>query len=342
MTNGINYLIAQGRPAPQWDWMKSKQNALALSQAEREYAGYPEEQNWLREQRGMTREQFGWSRQQEIERIANKPFKSQDDTMAWFRGILDLVTPENWTELRDVTINRVKVGGGDTSAFDKMIPKSYPGLDWINNAKGKMAEKPTVVPPESTVLPPGWTPPENKPWTAPPRKEKPGEPKISVHYETDDQGNTVKVVTDATGETIRTENLGKIGKSREPRQGGEEAKVSKLNSVKRMLDEDYTSSFGIGIKDTPTSPPKRMTPEQRSAYQTILSMAEKYASKMEPRAAVNQALKDYWATKPKQPTTPGVSHEARDRAIQWLKANAPQYPLTEENINAVIQKQGFK
>ncbi len=144
MTNGINQLIAQGVPVP--DWMKSRTNALALRQAEREYGEYPEERNWLKQQRGMATEKFGWERQQEIERIKNKAFENQDAAWTWYKGILDVITPENWGELRNVVIGRVKASGGNSTAMEKIIPETFPGWDWVNTTKGKLAEKPTLIP----------------------------------------------------------------------------------------------------------------------------------------------------------------------------------------------------
>ncbi len=141
MTNGINMLIAQG-----FDPYKAQMNALQAQQLQQQIGAYPEQQNWLRQQRGMQTEKFGWERQQEVERIRNLPFKSQDDTVAWFTGILDYMTPENWDELRNVAIGRVKASGADPTAITSIMPEKFPGNDWVNKMKGKAAEKPTLIP----------------------------------------------------------------------------------------------------------------------------------------------------------------------------------------------------
>jgi len=141
MTNGINMLIAQG-----FDPYKAQMNALQAQQLQQQVGAYPEERNWLRQQRGMATEKFGWDRQQEVERIKNLPFKGQDDTVAWFTGILDYMTPENWDELRNVAIGRVKASGADPTAITSIMPEKFPGEEWINKMKGKAAEKPTLIP----------------------------------------------------------------------------------------------------------------------------------------------------------------------------------------------------
>ena len=131
MTNGINQLIAQGRPAPQWDWMEAKKNALALSQAEREYAGYPEERNWLREKRGMERTRFG----QEQEEL---PFKKEEEALDFLSKWGRLVNYRNYPDTRMRLIKRgvnpsilppVESFGGDENKFNEWLNKSLTTLE---------------------------------------------------------------------------------------------------------------------------------------------------------------------------------------------------------------------
>ncbi len=116
----------------------------------------------------------------------------------------------------------------------------------------------------------------------------------NIHYETDEKGNTVKIVSHpTTGQTINKENMGKIGKVTEK---GQELKIPKLNVVRDLLDESYANMLGADKKDIQ----KRLSPEQMAAYKRILIMAEKNVETMEPNIALDKALTDWHKKNPVQ------------------------------------------
>ncbi len=138
MTNGINQLIAQGRPAPQWDWMEAKKNVLALSQAEREYAGYPEERNWLREQRGMLRTKFGQGQTQFGQEQEELPFKREGEALDFLSKWGRFVNYRNYPDTRMRLIKRgvnpeilppIESFGGDENKFNAWLDKSLTTLE---------------------------------------------------------------------------------------------------------------------------------------------------------------------------------------------------------------------
>uniref|UniRef100_A0A6M3IND1 Uncharacterized protein n=1 Tax=viral metagenome TaxID=1070528 RepID=A0A6M3IND1_9ZZZZ len=57
--DGLNALIAQGRPAPTFDLMRSTANALTLKNAQRQSDAYPAEQEWQQKVRGRQEQQWG-------------------------------------------------------------------------------------------------------------------------------------------------------------------------------------------------------------------------------------------------------------------------------------------
>jgi len=69
-------------------------------------------------------------------------------------------------------------------------------------------------------------------------------------------------------------------------------KINKLNVIRKILDEDYANQIGADVNDVQ----KKLSPVQKEAYNRILTFAEKNAETMEPRAALDQALKDWYAT----------------------------------------------
>lgn len=69
-------------------------------------------------------------------------------------------------------------------------------------------------------------------------------------------------------------------------------KINKLNVIRSILDEDYANQIGSDIKDVQ----KKLNPIQKEAYNRILAFAEKHAETMEPRAALDQALRDWHST----------------------------------------------
>lgn len=168
----INYLIAQGREAPDIDWMKAKKNALTLSQAEREYTDYPEEKNWLREQRGMIKTRFGQDQEDRMRELAKRPFKDHwealttlveeapmisydqyDSSKAWFErhGIRkDLLPPKDYFE------RNAPAGVSPEEFYEnwksqnittakKMLDEYKAGTERIKAVKEKEESRPEVV-----------------------------------------------------------------------------------------------------------------------------------------------------------------------------------------------------
>uniref|UniRef100_A0A6M3IZY2 Uncharacterized protein n=1 Tax=viral metagenome TaxID=1070528 RepID=A0A6M3IZY2_9ZZZZ len=69
--DGLNALIAQGRPAPTFDLMKSTGNALAIKQAQQQVDAYPGEQAWQQKVRGRQEKQWmAADEQQELTNLA--------------------------------------------------------------------------------------------------------------------------------------------------------------------------------------------------------------------------------------------------------------------------------
>ncbi len=77
---------------------------------------------------------------------------------------------------------------------------------------------------------------------------------------------------------------------------GQNLKIPKLNVVRDMLNEDYANMIGIDKNDVN----KRLSPVQKKAYNEIIGLAEKNASTMEPRAALDKALTDWHKKNPPQ------------------------------------------
>jgi hypothetical protein len=111
--------------------MKAKQNALALSQAERDYAGYPEEQNWLNEKRGMERTKFA-QQQEEF------PFKKEEEALDFISKWGSMVNSRNYPDVRMRLIQRgvnpqilppIESFGGDENKFNAWLEKSLTTVD---------------------------------------------------------------------------------------------------------------------------------------------------------------------------------------------------------------------
>lgn len=141
------------------------------------------------------------------------------------------------------------------------------------------------------------------------------EKSANIHYETDDKGNTIKIVSDPiTGETIRRENMGKIGKGKstvdeekEKRQIGKDVAGlrkefdalkevkdykdvrSKMQVMEKALTQSKTSESKVAVDQALITLFNKMTdpqsvvreseyirtPENMSLYSAIVGKIEK-------------------------------------------------------------------
>ncbi len=80
--DGINALIAQGGwKEPQFDVMETAKNALLMKRAKQEMETYPEEQNWLRKQRGMAETTFNQAQEDRMTELTKRPFKDHIEAL---------------------------------------------------------------------------------------------------------------------------------------------------------------------------------------------------------------------------------------------------------------------
>ncbi len=129
----LNYLIAQGRPAPTWDYMTAQKNALSIKSQQEELAAMPEEKNWLRESRD-------YERQARVQKLASVPFQNQKDAEDWFKGALQYMNFSNYKEIRNVAIGRIKASGGNPSTITSQTPEGFGNEEEFNAWRDKIQE----------------------------------------------------------------------------------------------------------------------------------------------------------------------------------------------------------
>jgi hypothetical protein len=106
MPNALNQLIAQGRPAPNWDFNEERSKALSLQKQQMELGQMPEELNWLRTQRGMAQEKFGQERTKFQQEQEDLPFKREEDALKFMVQWGDQINLDNYAPSRENLIKR--------------------------------------------------------------------------------------------------------------------------------------------------------------------------------------------------------------------------------------------
>jgi hypothetical protein len=329
-----------------WDPAARESQLLNLQGQRAAIAQIPEDIDWQREQRRMARDRLSLQQEELTLRKATNNFTNEQATAEWALKIAPTVNYGNYPVVRDWVI---KQPGGerfapvlpDPSQFKNELDFTAWHEPFIANLQGA---KRTIEKGQTDLGKTAFdmygktysqlTPEEQKKVDDTIGAKKTA--KTTTKTFEDDKGRVVSITFDEQGNEVGRKSLGQIGKGREPKQPSGEATVAKENAVRAEVLGDFAGHLGVDVNDVS----KRMSPEQRKAYQEILGSAQRYALKMTPRDAANQALKDWHYNHPQGGTSTGGG--ARQRAIDWLKQNAPTHPVTDANINAVIQNQGFK
>lgn len=248
----INALIAKG-----YDPTPVQINALQRDILEQQYQAFPTQQNILAEQHARGQETHGLAienakmelvqkRQEQVERVANKPWKDDQDRLGWLKTIFPVLTFDNLLQIKDVVEKRDMASGKPKDTTSKYLPVVNTRREFdqwkeglTSKAKDKLDEKANALygvpfhkleePEKAEVV----KATEREVELAHPAR---AEAKPSYHYETNDQGQT-SVFQD--GKLVSGSGKGKTKEPRAPEKPEKPeyshkqalAKVSSVNSA---------------------------------------------------------------------------------------------------------------
>ncbi len=127
MPNGLYGLIARPQEPPAWDYLKSKQNILAIKGMEQELGDYEENKNWLRKQRGMAEEKFGWERG--AQQTAQKALPLTEHLRA-MKSMIESGQDLNWDKYESFRAKHIKAG---------LFPETFPEPEFFIQQAQKMS-----------------------------------------------------------------------------------------------------------------------------------------------------------------------------------------------------------
>ncbi len=101
MPNALNYLIAKGSPGPSFDLLDIQQKALNTLASQREAQAYPEDRNWLREQRGMLKTKYSQEQDDRLRELQKRPFKDHIEALTTMVEEGPMISYENYPASRE-------------------------------------------------------------------------------------------------------------------------------------------------------------------------------------------------------------------------------------------------
>ncbi len=109
MSNGINQLIAQGRPAPTWDYQESMKNTLAIQRAKQDIQAFPEQQNRLRQLTQRGTEEFEMKKTDWLQEQEMKPLKDDITALDYLMRIGPMLNYGNYAKSREhlIRVNKI-------------------------------------------------------------------------------------------------------------------------------------------------------------------------------------------------------------------------------------------
>jgi hypothetical protein len=340
MPNALNLLIARGAPGPTWDFNEEREKALDLGKKRMDMAQYPEEVNWLRQKRRMDVEARDEARTRHLDELARRPFKDAGEMMKVFRDNAGFIkwsvypasrawfiqhgAPSHlFPEPAFIEAEAAKEGLDPSVYFEREKEKSLTTADQAarERLQGERLESAEKIASERQ------TSSEKISSERQASSEKIAEERQrslesvaqtkldALEKRLESQAANRKELEDArAAHAVEIQNLRdqatrereefrqtKISERATDKTSEKGPGITKIQSVKRIVDEEYANFLGADISDLP----KKMSAEQKAAHGRVLAFAEQHAKTMEPRAAVDQALKDWWATFGKAYAKPG-------------------------------------